>query len=297
MKRKTIFRVVKILLLVYAVIGIALYYLQDTIFFHPKVLPESHQFKFPGKYKELNIPYSSTSVMNVVQFFPASASIPVIDSVNTRPSFADDSSILKKNGSKGVVLYFHGNRENIEHYASVAPLFTKNGYEIWMLDYPGFGKSTGKFTEQMLYDWALVFYKLARARYAPNEIIIYGKSLGSGIATQLASIRDCRYLLLEAPYYSFPSLVDNYLPVYPTDRLIHFKIPSWQFMQKVTAPVVIFHGTDDWTIPIRNAKRLIPFLKTGDEFVAVDGGKHNNLTAYPVVKSKLDSLLSNSSRQ
>ena len=70
-----------------------------------------------------------------------------------------------------------------------------------MIDYPGFGKSTGVFSEQLLYDWALTLYKLARAYYSPDSIIIYGKSMGTGIAAQLASIRDCRHLILETPYY------------------------------------------------------------------------------------------------
>lgn len=294
MKRKTIFRVVKILLLTYAVIGIAIYYLQDNIFFHPEPLPENHTFKFAGNFRELNIPYNSSSVMNVVQFYPDSVRGLEVDSIEARRNKAADSTGRSTNSSKGVVLYFHGNKENIERYAPAASLFTRQGYEVWMIDYPGFGKSTGRFTEQNLYDWALTFYKLARARFQPQEIVIYGKSFGTGIATQLASVRDCRYLLLEAPYYSFPSLVDNYLPIYPSERLMHFKIPTWQFMQKVTAPILIFHGTGDWTIPIRNAKRLLPYLKASDQFVTINGGKHNDLTSYPVMKNKLDSLFADS---
>jgi pimeloyl-ACP methyl ester carboxylesterase len=283
MNRKLLFKVIKIVLLVYCLVGICLYYLQDNIFFHPKTLPPAHQFSFHARFRELNIPYSANSVMNIVQFFPENGS----------PDKQKDSSAQPTaNGSiKGVVLYFHGNRENIERYAPAAPLFTRNGYEVWMLDYPGYGKSTGQFTEQKLYDWALVFYKLARARFSPDSIVIYGRSLGTGIATQLASVRDCRNLILETPYYSFPSLTDNYLPVYPSERLIHFKFPNWQYLQKVTAPVTIFHGTNDGVIPIRNPRRLIPFLKKDDEFISIEKGTHNDLVKFPLFNSKLDSLL------
>lgn len=194
---------------------------------------------------------------------------------------------------KGVILYFHGNKRNIARYAPVAPNFTSNGYEIWMIDYPGFGKSTGRFNEKNLYDWALTFYKLARARFAPDSIIIYGRSLGSGIASQLASVRDCRMLILETPYYSLPSIIDSYLPIYPSNTLIQYEFPTWKYLQKVTAPVIIFHGSNDWTIPLRNSKKLTPYLKPGDEFVIIPGGKHNNLNDFPLFQQTLDSLLRN----
>jgi hypothetical protein len=160
-----------------------------------------------------------------------------------------------------------------------------------MIDYPGFGKSTGVFSEDKLYEWALTLYKLARAYYSPDSIIIYGKSMGTGIAAQLASIRDCRYLILETPYYDLPSIIDNYLPIYPVNRMIHYELPTWKYLQDVTAPITIFHGTGDWIIPLRNAVRLKPFLKTTDEFMSIPDGSHNDLFQFPLVTKKLDSLL------
>jgi alpha-beta hydrolase superfamily lysophospholipase len=73
---------------------------------------------------------------------------------------------------KGIVLYFHGNMRNIERYASYAKTFTKAGYELWMMDYPGFGKSTGKLTEEILYRDAALMYGMAREEVAAGEIII-----------------------------------------------------------------------------------------------------------------------------
>ena len=257
---------VRILLIIYAALGIALYYLQDKILFHPRPLPQNHTWNFSYPFKEVNIPYSADSRMNIIQF--TSDSVP-----------------------KGVVLYFHGNKHNIGRYDGVVPTFTKNGWEIWMLDYPGFGKSTGEFTEKKMYDWALVFYKLARARFQPAAIIVYGRSMGTGIATQLASVRDCRYLVLEAPYYSFPSIFNTYLPLYPYERIIKYDFPTYQFIQKVTAPITIFHGTADEIIPYRNGKKLIPLLKITDEFLTLNGGSHNDLDSFSTYTNKLDSIL------
>ena len=260
-------RWLKIIIIVYCVIGIALYYLQNYILFHPVQISSGKAYDFTLPHKEVNIPYSTNSTISIVQFL------------------VPDSAV------KGVVLYFHGNKKNIAWYSKYAPLFTTTGYEVWMIDYPGFGKSTGAFTEQGLYDWALTLYKLARARFTPDSIVIYGKSMGTGIAAQLAGIRDCKKLILETPYYSMPSIIDNYIPIYPVNTMIQYKLPTWQYLSNVTAPITIFHGTDDWIIPHRNAKRLVPSLKPGDEFITVKGGSHNDLHSFPLVTQKLDSLL------
>lgn len=261
-------RWLKIAIIIYCGIGLSLYYFQDKILFHPAPLTRKHHYDFSNSYKEVNIPYDENSTINLIQFL------------------TNDSA------AKGVVLYFHGNKKNISWYSKYAPYFTKSGYEIWMIDYPGFGKSTGVFSEQRLYDWALTLYQLARARFRPERIIIYGKSLGTGIAAQLASIRDCRHLILETPYYSMPSLVDNYLPLYPVNTMIHYKLPTWQYLQNVSAPVTIFHGTRDWIITYRNAKRLKPYLKPSDQFITIEKGSHNNLYTFDTVVTKIDSILS-----
>jgi uncharacterized protein len=255
-RKRKIVRWVKIIILLYCVIGLGLYYFQESIFFRPEALPKEHVYGFAQPHKEVNLPYDETSNINIIQF--TTADTPV----------------------KGVVLYFHGNRKNVSRYAKFAKIFTSRGYEVWMMDYPGYGKSTGEFTEQMLYDWALVKYRLARVRFSPDSIIIYGKSLGTGIAAQLASVRDCRNLFLETPYYSLPSIVSQYAPIYPVNRMIKFKFPTYQYLQKVTAPITIFHGTDDGVIRLSNASRLRPFLKAKDEFVVIPGGSHNDLTQH-----------------
>ena len=267
MDKQKIFRWVKIIIVVYCLIGTALYYLQDKLLFHPVALPADSTYHFTQSFTEANIDYDAKTKFNVVEFT-------VPDSVR-----------------KGIVLYFHGNRENINHYAQFSINFTKNNYEVWMPDYPGFGKSTGTFTEQVLYDEALQVYKMARIKYKPEQIIIYGKSLGTGIAAELASIRDCKKLILETPYYSFTSLVRLPCFIYPVDLLSHYKVPTYQFLQKVTAPVTIFHGTADGVIPYFNAKRLKEVLKTNDEFITIEGGSHNDLNTFPHMQKKLDSLL------
>jgi hypothetical protein len=267
MNRLKIFRWLKVIILIYCVTGIILYTLQEKFLFHPEKLNSAYVFNFKFPFEEVNIPMNETDTVNMIKFFPA-------DSVR-----------------RGVVVYYHGNRQNIERYAKYAANFTKHGYEVWMEDYPGFGKSTGSLTEKKLYAQALQVQKMAAAKFGKDSIIIYGKSLGTGIAAYVASVSNNKRLILETPYFSIPSLFSCYAPVYPAGKMSIFKIPANEFLTDVNYPVTIFHGTRDGVIPYRNAAQLKAVLKSGDEFITIEKGTHHNLAGFNVYTKKLDSLL------
>lgn len=267
-KRKIIFRWIKVMVLLYSVIGIALFYLQEKFLFHPVAINRNVPWKFDVPFEEMDIPMNETDTVNLVKFFP------------------------KNSAGTGVVLYYHGNKENIGRYAKFAADFTKHGYEVWMEDYPGFGKSVGERNEKQLYEEAVQVYKLAASKYHADSIIIYGKSFGTGIAAYTAATCTAKRLILETPYYSIPALFGCYAPIYPSERMSAYKIPANQYIADVKYPVTIFHGTDDGVIPYRCAKRLKEVLATKDEFITIEGGNHHNLNEYPLFRKKLDSLLS-----
>jgi pimeloyl-ACP methyl ester carboxylesterase len=264
--RQKIFKWFKFILLIYALLGILIYYLQDYIFFQALPVAKSHHYNFKIPYREVNLSYTETENLNIIQFESAK---PV----------------------KGVVLYFHGNRKNISWYARFAPMFTEHGYEVWMPDYPGYGKSTGKITEEKLYSYSLQLYKLASKKFTPDSIIIFGKSMGSGLATYLASNVVCKRVILETPYYSLNSVAQHFFPIYPMELMTKVKIPSWEYLQQVTESVSIFHGTRDMIVPYSNAEQLKPYLKPTDEFVTIKNGSHNDLRDFPLFSAKIDSLL------
>lgn len=268
MNRKIIFRWLKVIVLLYCLIGIALFYLQERFLFHPEKFSNAYVYNFKVPFEEINIPFNSTDTVNMVKFFPA-------DPVR-----------------RGVVLYYHGNKENIERYAKFAASFTRHGYEVWMEDYPGFGKSTGERTEKKMYEQALQIRKMAVSKYGADSIILYGKSFGTGIASYVASETKNKRLMLETPYYSIPSLFSCYAPIYPTGTMSTYKIPVNEFLAEVKYPISIFHGTDDGVIPYRNAARLKKVLKSSDEFITIKEGTHHNLATFALYRKKLDSLLS-----
>ncbi|MBL0355714.1 MAG: alpha/beta fold hydrolase [Chitinophagaceae bacterium] len=257
----------KIIIIIYCTTGIALFYLQDYILFHPTAIERNIAWKFDVPFEEADLPFNNTDTINLVKFFPAG------------------------NVSRGVVLYFHGNKENIGRYAKYAANFTKHGYEVWMEDYPGYGKSVGARSEKILYQQAKLLYQLASIKYNSDSIVIYGKSLGTGIAAYLAANANAKRLILETPYYSVPDLFNAYAPIYPSERMASYKIRTNEYLQQVAYPITIFHGTDDGVIPYRCAKKLKKVLKSTDAFITIEGGTHHNLNNFELFHKKLDSLL------
>ena len=264
---KKLLRWIKVFVLFYCVIGIAFYYLQDHFLFRPTSLPRSYQYNFSSPFAEVDIAFNLTDTMNMVQFYP-------LDSIK-----------------KGVVIYFHGNKGNINRYSKFAANFTRNGYEVWMPDYPGYGKTIGDMSEKIMYQQAEQVYKMALTKYKKDSIIIYGKSLGTGVAAYLASVKDCKALILETPYYSIPDLFNCFTFIYPTARMANFKFPTNNYLEEVKAPITIFQGNNDGVIPYRCAAKLKKVLKSSDQFITINDGTHNNLSEFPLFQQKLDSLL------
>ncbi len=267
MNRRNSTRTIKLLMilaLVYIAVGVIFYFMQDRLIFHPSPLPAGHQFRIDSPFEEVNVVQADYNVSFVK--FPA------------------------KGPRKGIVLYFHGNMNNLERYAPMAPLFTSRGYEVWMIDYPGFGKTTGKMSETRLYEDALLMY--AYAAKEGEEITIYGRSIGSGVAAYLASVRPSRQLMLETPYYNLTELARSYAPLYPVRMLLKYKLPVNEYLMKVNAPIVIFHGKKDELIPYKQALKLSQ-VKPGIQLITIAEGKHNDLVNHPVFTNALHRALGN----
>jgi uncharacterized protein len=269
MLNKKIVKGLKVLVIAYLVIGVVLYFTQELFLFHGEKLDKDYRFYFGDQaLEEQNITRADGSNFNFVKLKPM------------------DSSIA------GVVIYYHGNRKNITRYAPFTRMFTINGYEVWMMDYPGFGKTTGKRTESRMLEDGQFIYNLAKQRVGTDSIMLYGKSLGTGIATYIASKNSCKRVLLETPYYSLPTVYDDFTFIYPTNWMLRFHFPSYQYIPLIKAPITIFHGTEDELISYKNASKLKPLLKPIDEFVTIPNAGHNDILKYPLYTEKLDSLLS-----
>ncbi|MBX2932405.1 MAG: alpha/beta fold hydrolase [Chitinophagaceae bacterium] len=266
--KKKLFRWIKIIILLYSGIGLLIYFFQEKLLFHPVSLNKDYQYHFSTPFKEVNIQYDSNIVFNMIRFSP------------------EDTQ-----AKKGVVLYFHGNRENINRYAPYATNFTKHGYEVWMPDYPTFGKSTGELSEKMLQEVSLEVYKMAQSKFSKQQIVIYGKSLGTGIAAYLSTRKNCQQLILETPYSSITALFNRYCFIYPVSRMIKYKIPTVDYIKNTIAPITIFQASNDWVIPNSNTRKLKKVLKPTDTFITINKASHNNINDFQEYHLALDKLL------
>ena len=175
------------------------------------------------------------------------------------------------------VLVNHGNAHNISQLEE--PEFLRDlrqlGTNILIYDYRGFGESGGEPDEEGAYADARAAYELLRAKYGvPAErIIIYGHSLGTGVAVQLASTVSAGGLVLQAPYTSVPDLGARRYPFLPVRQIAKYRFPSLERMPKVTEPLLVLHSPQDKLVPLSMGEQLFSAAGSKDRrFVHVEGG-------------------------
>jgi uncharacterized protein len=209
--------------------------------------------------------------------------------------FACNYLYFRTDSSKrqGLVLYFHGNADNLARWGKHANDFTRNGYDVLMMDYPQFGKSTGTLSEENLNLMAEAFYAKARERFDESQIVLYGRSLGTGIATKLAVGHRPKMLLLETPYTNLPAVGRSYFPLLPYELISRVKFHTDEVIGRVSCPMHLFHGTADRIVPYEHSLQLAALLQQKPETVltTLAGGKHKNLATYPAYHAALDSCL------
>ena len=147
-------------------------------------------------------------------------------------------------------------------------------------------------SEQGFYDDAEYCYNYLLKSYSEEDILLYGRSLGTGIATYLASKYQPKQLILETPYYSILDVAKYRFPIFPLKALLKYEFPSNEFITTVNCPIMMFHGTDDSIIPYSSAQKLksvAPENKT--KFITIEGGGHNNLISFDLYKDGIKALL------
>ena len=165
------------------------------------------------------------------------------------------------------------------------------GYDFFMVDYRGFGKSRGRRTEAILYNDGQHVYKWLMEQYPDKPIVIYGRSLGSGIATRIASWNQPKMLLLDSPYYSFFRQIQRYAFLLPIRWLLRYRIRTDQFIKKVSCPVFLLHGTKDQLIPFEDSVLLQRLVPRNAHLFAIEGAGHNNLPDFPAYHEVLYDIL------
>ncbi|MCU0490738.1 MAG: alpha/beta fold hydrolase [Chloroflexaceae bacterium] len=191
----------------------------------------------------------------------------------------------------GVVLYLHGNAGSLRSWGALGPAFVRRGYDVLMVDYRGYGQSSGSISDeaQLHRDMAAV-YRWLLERYAEEQVVVYGRSLGSGLAVRLAAENRPRLLILESPYNSLEEIALAQFPFVPP-FLLKYPLRSYQWIGQVQCPIVIFHGTNDEVIPFASGQRLATHATAPLTLIAIEGGDHNDLGRFPAYQQGLTEAL------
>lgn len=254
-----------ILGVVYVGLSVLFYFAQDYFFFHPEKLPRHFRYRYPFPFEEVNFDMEDGGTLNGILF--------------------------KVPNSKGVIFYFKGNSRSIKGWGKFARDFVSKGYDFFIVDYRGFGKSRGKRTESILYNDAQHVYKWLTKQYKEKKIVIYGRSMGSGIATRIASWNDPRMLILDSPYYSFLHQIRRYGFFLPIRWILRYQIRTDQFIKKVSCPIFLIHGRKDRLIPYRDTEMLQALVPQGVHIFPIEEGRHNNLPNLPAYHDILYDIL------
>ena len=236
------------------VLSILVYFLQEKFIFKPEKLKQDFQFRYDIPFKELFFDVEPGVRINGLHFY--------------------------REQPLGLILYFHGNTRSIKGWARYAKDFYRYNYDVVLVDYRGFGKSTGKRSEkEMLDDTQFVYGALAK-QYHEHHIIVYGRSLGSGFATKVASENKPRYLILDSPYYNFQKVVERFLPILPVRYVLRYHLRTDKWIRHVNCHTYIIHGTKDRLIPIRHSEALQKLNPGKITLIRIHGGGHNNLPKF-----------------
>ena len=263
--RKTMLKCLLVLAVLYTLMCLLIYLQQERFLFFPQTLSADHQFNFPWLFEEIYLPADDGATLHVLH--------------------------ARHEQPRGVVVYFHGNGGSLHSWGSVATDWMQHGYDVIMPDYRGYGKSTGSLRNQaMLLADAHLVYAYALEQVPAEQIVLVGRSLGSGIATALASEITPRLLILETPYVSISAMARRQFPLIPA-RLLKYPLRTDQWLPLVACPIYLIHGSADELIPFSSSTQLAQLVPERTTLIEIAGGGHNNLTMFSAYQQALAEIL------
>jgi len=239
---------------------------QEKLIFLPTPLENDFDYQFETPFQELFIDAKDGAKLNALHF--------------------------KAQNPKGIILYFHGNAGNLERWGEIAELFPKSGWDVLIMDYRTYGKSTGELNETALYEDAQLLYNEAKSRFSEKQILVYGRSLGCVFATKVAAQNNPQQLVLETPFYNLYDVAKRRFPILPLKSLLRYQFPNNENIKKVECPVTIFHGTKDEVVDYDSGKQLFQEISHDHKsLITIYGGGHNNLIEFDTYRKEISEVL------
>lgn len=263
--KKVAIKILKIVTGLYLVLCGLLYFFQEELIFFPQNLDKDYQFEFGQKFEELNIKATDGKLINGLLF--------------------------KADSSKGLIFYLHGNAGSLSSWGEVGKTYTDLNHDVFIIDYRSYGKSEGEISGQdQLFEDNQTAYNELKKRYNEDKIIVLGYSIGTGLASKLASTNNPKLLILQAPYYSLTDMMKHTYSFVPT-FLLKYKFATNEYLKNCKMPIVIFHGNQDEVIYYGSSLKLKEEFKKQDTLITLDGQGHNGMTDNTDYKTELTKLL------
>jgi pimeloyl-ACP methyl ester carboxylesterase len=256
--KKSVLTIFKFIVISYILVCVLLYFSQEKLIFFPEKLNSDYRFTFNQNFNELNIKTEDGVLLSGILF--------------------------KADSSKGLIFYLHGNGSSIPSWGEIARTYTDLHYDLFMLDYRGYGKSSGSISsEKQIFADVQTAYDTLKAVYKEDEIIILGYSIGTGPATKLASTSGAKLLILQAPYYSLTDMMKRKYSIIPRFLL--------KYIRECKMPVIVFHGDNDEVIDYSSSLALKKIFKPADTLITLKGQGHNGMSDNPEYLAELKRLL------
>lgn len=233
---------------------------QETMIFYPTPLPPDHQFVFDVPFEEVTIPVDGAEI-NALHFRQANP--------------------------RGLIFFLHGNGGNLESWASDIDFYKRVNYDLFILDYRGYGKSTGSIqSETQLHADVRAAWNTVAALYQEKPIVIYGRSLGTALAAKLAVDVSPALLVLVSPFSSMIAMGRQEYPFLP-EWLLRYPFRTDKLVADIRSPTVFVHGDEDRLIPIAHTHELMGLANTDAKLLLIEGAGHNDIHRFT---SYLDGL-------
>ena len=290
-----------VLAVAYSAACVYLFVAQGKFIFFPARAIETTPDDFQLKYQDVWLPIpSKTGAVESVHgwWIPASETPPsppearggarkgerVLATPQSHRLTVASVRALNKGGLGGVVLYLHGNGSNVGANVEHANRFHRLGLSVFAIDYRGYGKSQGDFpSESQVYEDAQLAwdYLVKQRGVNPNQIYIYGHSLGGAIAIDLAVRHpEAAGLIVEGSFTSTRAMVDfqkGLFWLFPIDWLLTQRFDSLSKVDRLQMPVLFIHGTADKVVPVEMSKKLFDAAPEPKQLYIVPDGGHNNV--------------------
>lgn len=242
-------------------------YLQQKLIFKSTSLEDSFTFNFKLPFEEIYLTSTDGARLHGVHF--------------------------KVENAKGIILYLHGNARSMDYWGYWGEqLATNYRHDVVVMDYRGYGKSSGVREHLSMLEDTTLFYQYCQQFFSEDKIIVFGRSLGGAFASYISKKRNPGKLIIESSFTSLADVVKTKFKFLPTETLLKYPFQNEENIPHIANKTYFIHGTEDTLVPFELGQKLYKLSSSREkELFIVKGGLHNNLREYDAYFKALEEIL------